>query len=172
MFGFFNTYDYVYYLDGIYEKNKYTKSVKIIYAFFEIQYIHYRNYTSYIGCYIYISIEYIIFIYLYMYIISVCILNIAPCYLYYITDSVSMRVLCPYLGYTPIKKISHPNITSDIWACLKIFGVLEYGSSLHISKLVTPKTTAQLSNPTTVLPDRSNNGNTSSIAVRAPTGLW
>lgn len=122
--------------------------------------------------YIYISIEYIIFIYLYMYIISVCILNIAPCYLYYITDSVSMRVLCPYLGYTPIKKISHPNITSDIWACLKIFGVLEYGSSLHISKLVTPKTTAQLSNPTTVLPDRSNNGNTSSIAVRAPTGLW
>ena len=121
---------------------------------------------------IYISIEYIIFIYLYMYIISVCILNIAPCYLYYITDSVSMRVLCPYLGYTPIKKISHPNITSDIWACLKIFGVLEYGSSLHISKLVTPKTTAQLSNPTTVLPDRSNNGNTSSIAVRAPTGLW
>ena len=137
------------------------------YNIYIIEIIHHT-----LDVYIYISIEYIIFIYLYMYIISVCILNIAPCYLYYITDSVSMRVLCPYLGYTPIKKISHPNITSDIWACLKIFGVLEYGSSLHISKLVTPKTTAQLSNPTTVLPDRSNNGNTSSIAVRAPTGLW
>ena len=26
MFGFFNTYDYVYYLDGIYEKNKYIQN--------------------------------------------------------------------------------------------------------------------------------------------------
>ena len=111
---FFNTYDYVYCLDGIYEKNKYIQNQlrlfmhSLKYNIYIIEIIHHTLDV------IYISIEYIIFMYLYMYIISVCILNIAPCYLYYIPDSVSMRVLCPYLGSTPIKKISHPNITSDI----------------------------------------------------------
>ena len=90
MFGFFNTYDYVYYLDGIYEKNKYIQNQLRLF-------MHYLKYNIYIIEIIHHTLD-VIYIYL---------LNISYLCIYICILSQSVFSILPHVIYI-IFQIQYP----------------------------------------------------------------